>query len=162
MIHIDLLQHIYYSRINMTRAIQSPQRTTCQPYGRQQHFLVQFCVCQSMHSFDRRKETHLYVCCGREDLRIDQPNCIEQRTKSFVSWSYFIADIFNKNLNKMRNLSWGIPLACVLILVVLWTTQQAFLNQDQVRMLMIEDGGHIYGPILLNKLLLIIFFMPVS
>ena len=44
----------------------------------------------------------------------------------------------------MRNLSWGIPLACVLILVVLWTTQQAFLNQDQVRMLMIKDGEHIY------------------
>lgn len=33
----------------------------------------------------------------------------------------------------MRNLSWSIPLACVLILVVLWTTQQAFLNQDQLK-----------------------------
>ena len=34
----------------------------------------------------------------------------------------------------MRNLSWGVPLACLLILVVLFTTQQAFLNQDQVNL----------------------------
>ena len=53
----------------------------------------------------------------------------------------------------MRNLSWGIPLACVLILVLLWTTQQAFLNQDQVKILMIQDGEHIYCPIVLNNFL---------
>ena len=34
----------------------------------------------------------------------------------------------------MRNLSWGVPLACLIILVVLFTTQQAFLNQDQVNL----------------------------
>ena len=72
----------WISCINVSRAIQLPQHTTCQPYGRQQHFLVQFCVCFAMHSFDRRRETCLYVCCGREDLRIDQPNCKEQRTAS--------------------------------------------------------------------------------
>ena len=60
-----------------------------------------------MHSFDRRKETHLYVCCGREDLRIDQPNCIEQRTKSFVNTTRFsmsqnmIADFVYVDLNQV-------------------------------------------------------------
>ena len=94
----------------MSRAIQLPHRTTCQPYGRQQHFLVQFCVCFAMHSFDRRRETCLYVCCGREDLRIDQPNCIEQRTKSCVNntqfpmsqyYSNMIADFIYVDLNQV-------------------------------------------------------------
>ena len=77
------------SCINVSRAIQLPHRTTCQPYGRQQHFLVQFCVCSAMHSFDRRKETYLYACCGREDLHIDQPNCIEQRRTSILNNTRF-------------------------------------------------------------------------
>ena len=92
----------------MSRAIQLPHRTTCQPYGRQQHFLVQFCVCFAMHSFDRRRETCLYVCCGREDLRIDQPNCIEQRRTSILNNTQFpvsqlqlIANIFYVDLNQL-------------------------------------------------------------
>ena len=32
----------------------------------------------------------------------------------------------------MRNLSWSIPAACLVVLLLLWTSQQVFLNQDQV------------------------------
>ena len=65
---------------------------------------------------------------------------VKRRTWTILNFAEIL-----KRIATMRNFSWTIPLACLLILVILWTTQQAFLNQDQVK---IKYGQHFESSVL--------------